>query len=162
MRRRQTDCDQSFAAWWVSGVWVLRVFEKHLAKLCLDWNHYIHAGCNNRYNIPVNPQAPPGTANSDPLKHLAWGSFKGLETQALGPWGVCTFLGYFIISHYAGTARHRHFSSKLAIAESLRVSDFWDDLFQTFLSDLIWNCDIPSSIMNGTGILASLSKFLND
>ena len=85
MRRRQTDCDQSFAAWWVSGVWVLRAFGKHLAKLCLDWNHYVHVGYNNRYNIPVNPQAPPWTANSAPLGHLASGSFKGLETQAMGP-----------------------------------------------------------------------------
>ena len=36
--------------------------------------------------------------------------------------------------------RHRHFSSKLAIEESLRASDFSDTLFHTFLSDLIWNC----------------------
>ena len=120
--------------------------------------------CTRRLQQPVQHSRQPSSATVDcqfsPLGAPRVWIFQRPWNSSDGPMRGLHISGVFHYN-YKSLGRHRHYSSKLAIAESLRVSDFSDTLLHTFLSDLIWNCDIPSSIMNGTGILASLSKFLN-
>ena len=121
--------------------------------------------CTRRLQQPVQHSRQPSSATVDcqfsPLGAPRVWIFQRPWNSSDGPMRGLHISGVFHYN-YKSLGRHRHYSSKLAIAESLRVSDFSDTLLHTFLSDLIWNCDIPSSIMNGTGILASLSKFLNE